>query len=360
MELTMIIGSKNKGDWSEFYVLLYLLGTRNLYAADEHLNKNPSFCFPVNKIFRKEDSNKVDFELFDVDKIKIYLNDSLLRTMTSSEFVKEASLLFKDIIAGSGSFNIPRSEAFLNYIGCNRLTAPSDDVTDIKLELHDTITGINQIMGFSIKSYLGGAPSLLNASGATNFIYEVENLTDTDIKEINAIDTKTKILDRVSEITKRGGTIKFHGLASKVFSENLMMIDSLMVDFLAEALLYSYVTNEVDCKKIIDHIEITNPLKFPRKGFYEFKFKKFLCAKALGLNPSKPWTGMDDANGGYIVAKSNGEVLAYHLYNRDKFEQYLFDNTKLERASTSRHDYASLYKKDDKTFINLNLQIRFK
>jgi hypothetical protein len=35
----MIIGSKNKGDWSELYVLLYLLGRRKLYTADEQLNR---------------------------------------------------------------------------------------------------------------------------------------------------------------------------------------------------------------------------------------------------------------------------------------------------------------------------------
>ena len=63
---------------------------------------------------------------------------------------------------------------------------------------------------------------------------------------------------------------------------------------------------------------------------------------------------------GFIVVKNDGEVLAYHLYNRDKFKKYLFDNTKFERGSTSRHEYATIYKSDGKMFINLNLQIRFK
>ena len=57
------------------------------------------------------------------------------------------------------------------------------------------------------------------------------------------------------------------------------------------------------------------------------------------MDPSSIWSGIDDANGGYIVAKSNGEALAYRFDNRDKFEQYLFDNTKMERTSTTRHGY---------------------
>lgn len=48
------------------------------------------------------------------------------------------------------------------------------------------------------------------------------------------------------------------------------------------------------------------------------------------------------------------------IYNRDYFEKYLLDNTKLERGSTGKHSFASLYKEDKKMYINLNLQVRFK
>ena len=116
----------------------------------------------------------------------------------------------------------------------------------------------------------------------------------------------------------------------------------------------------VDCCDIISNLEQINPLKYQRRGVYEHKFKEFLCAKALGLDPSRPWNGTDDANGGYIVAKSNGEVLAFHIYNRDKFKEYLLDNTQFERGSTTRHHYASIYEENGHMFINLNLQIRFK
>ena len=52
--------------------------------------------------------------------------------------------------------------------------------------------------------------------------------------------------------------------------------------------------------------------------------------------------------------------MAYHIYNRDFFEQYLLDNTILERASTSRHEYMSLYEEDGEMFIKMNLQVRFR
>jgi len=357
----VIIGSKNKGDWSELYVLLYLLGARDLFTADERLEKIEGLHFPIKKIMRQESpTEKVDFKLNGENSVEIYFNDVLARTMTSNEFSDEAARLLVDIPLGTSSFDIPHAETFLNDIYCKRLAAPSNDITDIKMELHDSITGLDQVMGFSIKSYIGSAPTLFNASGATNFIYRVEGISQIQMAQINAIETRTKILDRINAIYQFGGTITYKQAANDVFSGNMMMIDSRMEEIIAELLLYSYSENEIDCRAIIDHLEDTNPLHYPRTGLYSYKFKKFLCAKALGMDPSAVWNGIDDANGGYIVAKSNGEVLAYHLYNRDKFEQYLFDSTKMERASTSRHGYASLYMSGDEMLINLNLQIRFK
>ncbi len=352
----------NKGEWSELYALVYLLATRNLYTADEHLNRMANFYFPILKIMRERNSDyQVDYMLSGEETVEIYVNSELTRTMTSEEFRKEADQLLVDIPNGSGrSFNIPHGEEFMKEIHCDRLTAPSDDITDIKMEVHDTITGLDQVMGFSVKSYLGGEPTLLNASGATNFVYEVIGISDQQMKEINEINSSKKIIERIDRIYSYGGEIKFVKAANDTFSANLMMIDSKMEDIIAEMLFYYYKTNESDCRKVIEHLEELNPLNYPRPGFYEYKFKQFLCAKALGLNPSEPWNGIDDANGGYIVVKTDGDVLAYHLYNRNKFQQYLFDETKFERASTSRHNYASIYRENDKMYINLNLDIRFK
>lgn len=72
------------------------------------------------------------------------------------------------------------------------------------------------------------------------------------------------------------------------------------------------------------------------------------------------WNGIEEANGGYVVVKNDGEILAYHIYNRDIFENFLLNNTKFERGSTSKHNYCKVYKENDNYFIRLNLAIRFK
>ena len=77
------------------------------------------------------------------------------------------------------------------------------------------------------------------------------------------------------------------------------------------------------------------------------------------MMPAGVWNGIYDATGGYLVVKDDGEVLSYHIYNKNKFENYLYYNTKLETASSSRHDFGKVYLENGKMYIKLNLQIRF-
>lgn len=354
--------SGNKGEWSELYVLLKLLSTGELYAADESLKRIKDVYYPILKIIRDEDEGKhLEYVIVSEEHgIEVHWNAEMIRTVTQKEMAKRAAFLYEKIIEGGGkrAFEIPGTDKIMDELACTKIAAPSTDKTDITMQIHDINTGYEPICGFSIKSELGSAPSLLNASGATNFVYEVSGISDELAEQINAIDTKTKILDRIQMILNNG-TIKYSHMKNKVFSGNLMLIDTYMEEIIAHMLMLYYENKATDCDKIIEIIEKQNPLGYPRKGIYAFKLKKFLCSIALGMKPSKEWDGHDEANGGYVIVKDDGEVLAYHIYNRDAFEGYLLKNTRLERGSTSKHGFATLYKENGKMYINLNLQVRF-
>ena len=73
----------------------------------------------------------------------------------------------------------------MNKIGCSRLTAPSSDKTDITMQIHDIQTEFTPICGFSIKSEVGKAPTLINPSNATNFIFDNENIIESWMSDNN-------------------------------------------------------------------------------------------------------------------------------------------------------------------------------
>ena len=359
----------NKGEWSEVYTFLKLLADGKLFAADEELNRIENMFFPIIKIIREE-VRGTKYEYMAGNTVKICLNDDVILEVSADVFDREAQRLLAKIQSqgGKGTFAVEETNAFINKLYVNKLSAPAADKSDISIELHDTNTGYEHIVGFSIKSKLGSPSTLLNASGSTGFIYCVNGLSETDISRINAINTPRKIKDRFSEITASGGHILFYKMESQEFKNNLFMIDSQMPEIVAQMLLGYFSGHASNCGELTkfacDSIPMLGGKTFlypetMKMNFFTHKVKELLCAVALGMKPATPWDGTDEATGGYIIIRQDGDVLCYHIYNRDAFRGYLLKNTKFEGASSTRHQYGSLYNENGKTFIRLTLQIRF-
>lgn len=349
----------NRGEWSELYALIKLMYTGRLYAADENVNRVDDVYFPILRILRNQSTpQQVDFIIHD-ESVDVLMSGTKVSTIDKTRLETMMRLIYAGIRTGSDrAFEIEGAQDVMNNMHIDRISASSSDKTDITLQIHDIHTGYDPICGFSIKSELGSSPTLLNASGATNFVFEINGISDEDVERINSISTRTKILDRISDILSHG-EMRFVHAVNETFSSNLMLIDSYMEEIIASILMDYYQNKASDCKALVELTEEKNPIGYPRKGLYEYKFKKFLCSVALGMMPSREWDGHDEANGGYVIVKQDGDVLAYHLYNRNAFETYLLNNTKLERGSTSKHGFARVYMENGKYYINLNLQIRF-
>lgn len=355
----------NKGEWSELYTLIKLLELRKLYAADENVNRDENVFFPIIKIIRTEKPDKtIEYVLSsDSEETTILINNMPAKTLSKQFIAESAYNLYRGIVEGNGgktkgAFSLDCMPDIMTELQTNRLSAPSSDKTDISLQIHDIHTGYDPIVGFSIKSELGSPPTLLNASGSTNFIYEIPNISAEDAARINGIDSKSKVQDRVKAIQALS-PLNYIGVSNPVFASNMMYIDSYMDDIISHLLLSFYSSTRKTCQELVDDLEHKNPLGYSANGLYCFKIKKFLSAIALGMMPAKLWNGQDEANGGYVIVKKDGDIVAYHLYNRDSFETYLLSHTKLETPSTSRHGFASIYEDNGKFYINLNLQIRF-
>lgn len=353
--------SGNRGEWSEYYAFLRILADGKIVSADADLNELPDNSYiPVVRAIR-QDKNAPELSYYTGPSIVIKHEENTLLEIDSSSVSQQANFIYDQIVAtdynSKGPIAIPAAENFMQSMRVGGLKAPASSKSDITLQIHDRNTGTNSICGWSIKSEIGSAPTLLNASAATNFVYRITGIDPSMIDKIEAIDGSGKVMKRVRAILDAGGSFDFYQ-GRDTFIRNLRLIDSLFPLMMAEALLIYYSEGISKITEVVQLLEERDPLQLG-PGMYEFKFKKLLASVALGMVPSKPWSGHDEASGGYIIVRKDGAVVAFHIYNRDSFEQYLFEHTKFDTPSTGRHGFGSLAQDSGSLYFKLNCQIRF-
>jgi len=205
---------------------------------------------------------------------------------------------------------------------------------------------------------------ILNASTATNFTFKLigDQPTVSEVNQINSIASTSKIRDRVRAIYSKGAYLELQDFDNQVFKNNLILIDSLLPEILSYVLIAFYKDGVTKLSTTTNQLVSSNPLKYNQSlnhKFYEHKLKRFLSEVALGMMPNTTWSGIYNGTEGYLVVKEDGDVIAYHIINRNLFEDYLLENTKMETPSSTRHGFGKIFTKKGELFIKLNLQIRF-
>lgn len=354
--------SGNKGEWSEVYVLLKLLADGEMLRGDGDLNPIPGDSYRVVRLERNETATGLTSYRIEGDRV-IVSNERDHKTVTRDHCLRAAQALLQEILNRKGSFALPLTEAFLQDILAYSIKAKSIDKADIKVEIYDHRTAIEHTRGFSIKSQLGGASTLFNASGQTHFRYLLNGLQPNQIEEINAIAGHREQIRRVQAICRLSNvTVDAAGATSDSLLHNLMLMDDGLPGIVSSLLWLSYQHNVTRLSDLIPLLASRNPRGYrvaDIAGLYAAKLKRLLVGAALGMKPSVVWDGNYDATGGYLVVLNSGEIVSYHIYDRKEFEEYLLNHTKLETPSTKRHGFGRIVCTSDCYHIDLSLQIRF-
>ena len=209
----------NRGEWSELYCILFLLIKPKLEIVDENMNKITSELFEIKKIIA-ETNFPLEYEVIN-DKIVVYAVKNKISSYTKKDIDKYRNELYKKIItktSTSGSFSIESVEEFLNGFSLGQvIKAKNISKEDIEVIAYDNNRKIYSNLKYSIKSSLGKPATLLNSSNHTNFKYKVIGMNDNLMKKINAIDTRTKLLDRLNMIHKNNCSSIYDAVVSENF-----------------------------------------------------------------------------------------------------------------------------------------------
>ncbi|CAA0252493.1 putative type II restriction-modification system enzyme [Tenacibaculum maritimum] len=360
---TQMKETKNKGEWTELLVFVKLLKDQKFNLSDKKLNKKTT-SFNVKKV----STHNLENDIYIIDKSTLKIEN---KKTSISEVIKINDILNteilenlkKAIINGKRTFTIPAFRKIQERLKVESVKGGnSNQKADIVLDIENkSIHKENE--GFGIKSYLGNKPTLLNASGNTNFIYEVKGINFDKIDEINKIDTRTKLKDRLECIEKLGGKLVYKGAEKETMEYNLKLSDSLMPNIVGEILLSFYKKRISKITKIVDEIEKTqqlnNKINYGDRNSLEVKIKKLLIDILLGFFAGTKWNGDWESNG-TLVMKKEGELVGFHIIDLPALKDYLFENIKLDTPSTTRHRFGKIYKeKNNKLYFKLNLQLRF-
>lgn len=346
----------NKGEWSEFYAFLKILFDHKLFSADETFTIIPESFLNVLSVIREENTSSFRYDInANMQSIEIFKNNEFVVSVPILKIGNKLSNILYQIQKGGskkGSFNIQEAEELMNELKCTKIKAASHEKSDIVVTVEDIKSATIQDRGFSIKSKLGAKSTLLNASGATNFEFKV-------VKNSHSAIFGSKPLIGLREILNNNKSLEFEKVSNHTFRQNLEYVDSYMPFLMSELVKYYYLGFSPEIKNLTELLSKEDPLKKNNPGFYKHKIQELLISVALGMQPSKKWHGASAATGGYIVIREDGELACYHIYERDRFKRYLYDNTRLETPSRTRHQFGSLYQENGQQFIKLNLQIRF-
>jgi len=362
----MITG--NKGEWSEFYTFIKLLADGRIYAADKNLNKNDNLFYLILKIIRGE---SMDFEYIRGANIIIYnANGDFIAEVPIKTIKDFSEKLYEGVFigkTGDRAFHLEFAYPIMEKLHTKSLSDERKETADIRIVIHDPITQHKPTLGFSIKSYIGGKPTLFNASKNSNLIYKITpELDDLKKGELNELNTYGA---RIKWLNENGYKLQFVKTNSEIFRTNLELIDSKLPEILSHILVYKFTTRHNKLTDLVGLLNESNPCDFNielNPNFYTYKIKRLLVDAALGMKAGKLWSGSFSATGGYIAVKKDGELLCYHIYNWNDFQEYLFNHTKIDLpdSSPNRCDFGRILNANEigetkGSFIKLNFQIRF-
>lgn len=390
-----MINPGNKGEWAEIYIFLKLISEGKVYMADKNLERLPAVYMNILKILREEQPGiRVEYVVEDPVRILENGTDTGIHPPIDRfvEYRDKTWALIETSTRGNGLFDDDIGE-FLEGIKVNKLKAPAQSsadffggTEDITMEVQDYRTGIDSIMAFSCKSQFTAAATLFNASADnTNFKYRIIGPVDDNLMSdfnslfnwVNKTNSETGVVEptpevavdqRITFLKEHGCDIEFVVPVVQTARRNLIQSGGIeMPRIIGEMLKYYFFEHNgkaeyENVSKAIRHLAATDPIGYAMEdleGMYRSKVGHLLYDMFTGMRMASAWSGRASVTGGYICAKRDGDVVAYHATVADEFRDFLVDQLSFETSSCTRHRYMEIYKEENEYFLNLNMQFRF-
>ncbi len=393
--------SGNKQDWSKYYGLFSILSNPSIFGGDINAKADKKKRFSLIRLSKYTIDGVLHFTYetpINVSKYPVVLQDNANIKVEFFKFNKEASSASEQNSAEEP--DIESNNSFSAQVSIKELRQAADEImTSLKsrkdqffcelaqsilerLNIFDFITDSPEGEDFQViffnhkrnceefhKIRIRSNMShlyLVGSNRASNFKYDIVNvkLSNPETSKINSFgDNETGSLERLSEIERLGGKLKYRTIEGKFFLSGLMLIDMQMPKILAEMIKNFYTGEKVTIKDLTEELNEINMFKvksdlIEKSRIYEFKIRQFLYACACGMKPTKTWRG-NGYNHGFFYIDKNGDMIFYDPTDKELMEKFLFNNTRLCIANEDKSKFGQIEKEDGQWLFKLNLEIRF-
>ena len=353
----------DKREWNEIYAFFKILVDGVLYSGDSKMKRDENSLYPISFVQREEHDGTRKY-IIDGDYIHI-IGENIDKRVKKEKFSDVASsILYALKSTSDNEITSPDGvEEFLDEVAIFDLAAKTEDRTDFHIAIYSKEA---PLIGFCVRSKIGGLIPLLDGGRTANFKFEQTGVkfASPTVNKINAFGEEDDVLGRMMMIERLGGVLKYNDVADKVFKSNLSMIDLHFPRMLAEMLRVMQLDGITKIPELVEAIKRINPLKIKdelieKHSYYEYKMKQFLMALAFGMRPAKIFRGVDSAIGAYIFVDGNGDIVTYTRSDKERTEEFLYNNTRFERSSTEKDKYGYLERENNIFYFKLNLKIGF-
>lgn len=368
---------KNRGEWAEIVAVFACLSrgrVPTVKACETGLKETGGEVIIAEMSIER--ANETILYRFNRDtppckSVSIYINNNLVDTLPMHEVSTDSQTFIAAVKEQAnthkkGNFSVPAADVLLKKYHLGSGKTKSTMKQDVDLILIDPDGIPVPKCGFSIKSFVGGNPTIFNASRAARFNFRLDGSKAREAVAISKEIHSTKPKSWVQILIQRLYSIHALTLSVEIpdrrFERNLELLDANMPSVIGALLLNAYCTGEMALSKNLNDVILRDPMGFGKDAdtFYTYRVKHFLRAAALGFSSSKPWNGQEGADGGMLFVSK-----AWNLYclmsSRKDFEDYLIRTCRFESPSSSveKHGgYGHVFEEWHGTYVDLLLQVR--
>lgn len=378
--------TKNAGELSETYAVVYILGNGSLLVVNGKLAAIAGQEIKFLGIQRLgDDDTTLTY------RIEYGINGAKVRAFGTQELeargeidcavFKRAAQELIELVESRASKKIsiaePQVVEALRLLGTNRVSAKASDKSDFFATVQSG--GIQHTHGFSLKSQIAGSSTLINASKESTY-FEFEVTKDGRVPSQAEIDNLLQETDRgydsLIRLMNGGYDFTFFG-AADALTYNLRLVDTCGPEIVASLLLeelHRRADGEKSPRSLAELVarlahrslaekhrlfSLFGKTEEEIRQSFAYKVKGILLAFSAGATPGKRWDGQDTAEGGIIVVKKGGEVVCLQLSTRNAIGEYLLNSCRFESPSTTRHHWGTPYFENGRCIVRMQLQVRF-